>query len=288
MKVLFLFFLFVLLLVIFYCIAASLLKTPPFRASLAYKRPVKKTTAGILNSSVKWLARYIPMGMLQQAGLKKSLAAAGIPLTPKEYAAASVIPAILILLLTIPVFAVNPLLAVVPAVTAAYVCFHRYNTVYRKSDSRKLAIEKELPRFVAYMANELKSNRNVLELIDTYKANYSSPFTEELSITVSDMRTGNQEQALQRLETRINSPLLSELVRGLLSSLRGDDMATYFDNLGYKLADVWRQRLKQQTLKKEPKINLMSLILFIGSIITVFVVLGAAVFSSASLMGGMT
>ena len=286
MKYILLIFLSLSLIVGLYCAFSAALKVPPWKASLAYKRPVQKKSAGIISGCTKWLSRHIPVNKFRSEEIRKGLAAAGIAETPKEYLASAILPAAAALLTAVPAYFLNPLLAVIPAAFAVYLFLHRYNTMNRVSSSRKTAIEKELPRFVAYMANELKSNRNVLGLIDAYKANYDSPLTEELSITVADMRTGNQEQALQHLESRVNSPLLSELVRGLLSALRGDDMTLYFNNLSYKLSDVWRERLKQQALKKEPKIDMMSFLLFVCSIITVFIVLGVAVYSSAALMGG--
>lgn len=286
MKYILLILLFLFLFVALYCIAASLLKTPPWKASLAYKHPVKKKSAGIFSGAVKWLARYIPVDSYREAEIQRALSAAGMKETPKEYVAAAVVPSAAALLIAIPAYFINSLLAVIPVAFAVYLYIHKYNSANRQCSSRRTEIEKELPRFVAFMANELKSERNVLELIDTYKANYKSPLTEELSITVSDMRTGNQEQALHNLETRINSTMLSELVRGLQSEIRGNDMTLYFENLGYKMADVWKERLKQQALKKEPKLNMMSLMLFLCSVITVFIVLGFAVYSSASLMGG--
>ena len=274
------------LIVILYCLAAMALKTPPWKASLAYRHSVKKKSSGVFSGLVKWFTRYIPINSYREAEIQRSLSAAGMKETPKEYVASAVVPSASVLVIAIPAYFINPLLAVIPAAFAVYLYIHKYNTANRQCDSRRTAIEKELPRFVAYMANELKNERNVLELIDTYKANYNSPLTEELSITVSDMRTGNQEQALHNLETRINSPMLSELVRGLQSEIRGNDMTMYFENLGYKMADVWKERLKQQALKKEPKLNMMSLMLFLCSVITVFIVLGFAVYSSATLMGG--
>ncbi len=285
MRIPWLMLLFFFLFVALYCCAAILFGIPPWKASLAYKRPVKKKSPGIVSSCTKWLARHLPINRFREAEIQKGLDAAGIAVSPKEYVAAAVLPSAAALLAAVPAYFLNPLLAVIPLAFSVYLFFHKYHAADRQSDSRRMAIEKELPRFVAYMANELKNNRNVLELIDTYKANYTSPLTEELSVTVADMRTGNQEQALQNLEARINSSLLSELVRGLLSTLRGDDMTLYFDNLSYKLSDVWRERLKQQALKKEPKINMMSLLLFLSSVITVFVALGVAVYSSAALMG---
>ena len=43
----------------------------------------------------------------------------------------------------------------------------------------------------------------------------------ELDITTADMKSGNYETALTRLETRIGSPMLSDVVRGLISVIRG-------------------------------------------------------------------
>lgn len=272
------------LIVILYCIAALALKAPPWKASLAYRHQVRKKSSGVFSGLVKWFAQYIPINSYREAEVQRALNAAGMKETPKEYVAAAVVPSAAVLLIAVPVYFINSLLAVIPAAFAVYLYIHKYSFASRQCGSRRTVIEKELPRFVAFMANELKSERNVLELIDTYKANYNSPLTEELSITVSDMRTGNQEQALHNLETRINSPMLSELVRGLQSEIRGNDMTLYFENLGYKMADVWRERLKQQALKKEPKLNMMSLMLFLFSVATVFIVLGYAVLS-ASRMG---
>lgn len=44
----------------------------------------------------------------------------------------------------------------------------------------------------------------------------------ELDITTADMKSGNYKTALTRLETRIGSPMLSDLVRGLISVIRGE------------------------------------------------------------------
>lgn len=39
------------------------------------------------------------------------------------------------------------------------------------------------------------------------------------------MKTGNYENALIHFETRIGSPMLSDVIRGLIGVLRGDDPA---------------------------------------------------------------
>ncbi len=44
------------------------------------------------------------------------------------------------------------------------------------------------------------------------------------------MKSGNYETALTRFETRIQSPMLSDVVRGLISVIRGGDDALVFSS----------------------------------------------------------
>lgn len=284
-----LFLLFILLIIILYCIFANVLRLPSFKANRAFRQKStdkQHTITNMLDVFSKTAAKHLPMSVLKQAELKKVLQAANIVVTPKEYLAAAIVHSLLFLLFAIPLAFINHLLALIPIAFACYVFYSRYHSAFKVGDHRKIEIEKELPRFVAYMAHTLKSSHNLINMIDTYKANYHSALADELAFTVADMRTGNQERALQHLETRINSPLMGELVRGLLSASRGEDMSTYFDNLSYKLTEVCQQRLKEQALKKEPKIARMSYLLFGVAMISIFVILSVSVKSAFSMMGG--
>lgn len=280
---------FFLIVMAFYCLLATLFKLPTFRASSTmFKKPKKKkqgTLSSIANSFSKVVAKYIPVGMLKKAELEKTLRSADIKLTPQEYIANAVVKSVVFFIAASICLFINKVLAIISLVFAGYTFYRAYAEAGKQSNKRKLEIEKELPRFVSYMSNSLKSNRNIIDIIDVYKANYYSVLTEELAKTVADMRTGNEEKALQRFEVRINSPLLSELVRGMLSSIRGNDMTIYFENLNYKLSSVWQQRLRAQALKKEPKVTIMSYFLFGSSLITVFAILAAVLYKAVSTMG---
>lgn len=58
--------------------------------------------------------------------------------------------------------------------------------------------------------------------------------------------TGDYESALTRLESRVGSEMLSDVVHGLISVLRGDNTTVYWATLSVKFADIQRQHLKQQ------------------------------------------
>ena len=120
---------------------------------------------------------------------------------------------------------------------------------------RREDIEFELPRFVATLTQELKANRNVLLILETYKQNAGKSFKNELEITVADMKSGSYESALTRLETRLGSSQVSDVARGLIGVIRGDDSVVYFQMLSHDLKQLELQRLKTIAMKRPSKIR---------------------------------
>ena len=89
-----------------------------------------------------------------------------------------------------------------------------------------------------------KNSRDVLSMLEHYKGNAGEDFRRELDIVCADMRSGSYEAALTRFEARMNSPQLSDVVRGLIGVLRGDDGAMYFQMLTHDFKQAELQRLK--------------------------------------------
>ena len=67
----------------------------------------------------------------------------------------------------------------------------------------------------------------------------------ELEITIADMASGNEENALTRMESRIGSTMLSDVVRGLISVKRGDNGIMYFQKMCIRDRSLWFQHLPQ-------------------------------------------
>lgn len=61
------------------------------------------------------------------------------------------------------------------------------------------------------------------------------------------MRTGNYENALLHLQNRVGSTMLSDIIRGLIGTLRGDDQQMYFKMLSFDM-----RQIEQNNLKKKP------------------------------------
>jgi hypothetical protein len=75
-------------------------------------------------------------------------------------------------------------------------------------------------------------------------------FGAELDQTIADMKTGNYENALLKLEKRIGSPLMSDVIRGLIGVLRGDDQRVYFKMLTFDMRQLEQNNLKKEAMKR--------------------------------------
>ena len=76
--------------------------------------------------------------------------------------------------------------------------------------------------------------------------------------------------ALTRFEARLNSPMLSDVVRGLIGVLRGDDSTVYFQMLAHDFKQIELQRLKAQAQKIPPKIRVFSFVMLPCQSVPVF------------------
>ena len=120
---------------------------------------------------------------------------------------------------------------------------------------------------------ELKNSSDVLSMLEQYKENAGAAFRKELDIVCADMRSSSYEAALTRFEARLNSPQLSDVVRGLIGVLRGDDGAVYFQMLTHDFKQTELQRLKAKAAKIPPKIRVYSFAMRMCFLATYFAII---------------
>ena len=70
----------------------------------------------------------------------------------------------------------------------------------------------ELPRFVRTYNNSLKSSKDILKFMERYRKIAGDDFKYDLDILITDLKTGNTEEALQRFDERVNIPQLSTFI----------------------------------------------------------------------------
>ena len=231
------------------------------------KEKTKSIDILLLGLAVK-LAKYIPIDEYKRNRMKNTLNASGINMTPEEYMASAIVKAGLIALAVIPCLMILPLLAPIIAFLSILVYFKEIRKADEELKEKREKIEKELPRFVATITQELKASRDVLSMLENFKNNAGEDFANQLDILTADMRSSSYEAALTRFEARINSPMLSDITRGLIGVLRGDDGSMYFQMLSHDMKQLELQRLKAEAMKIPPKIRVFSFVMLMCFMMT--------------------
>jgi hypothetical protein len=244
-----------------YMILADLLKLPSRRSlkavSTVDKREKKKSKnfEVFINEISMKVGKLIKLTDYNKRKLSATLKSASINLAPETYIARAWVKAGLTLLFVIPALLFIPLLFPVVLFLAVAIYFKEIRSAEDAVKERREDIEYELARFVATLTQEFKASRNVLTILETYKLNAGPSFKKELEITVADMKSGSYESALTRFEARIGSSKLSDVIRGLIGVLRGDDGVVYFRMLTHDLKQMEIQRLKTLAMKRPGKIR---------------------------------
>ncbi|MBQ3663764.1 MAG: secretion protein F [Clostridia bacterium] len=250
-----------------FMITADTFHIPYLRTSMAMDRLArrqKEKTSQVdiwLKGLAVWIAGKLRLNEYRKAQLASDLRSAGIPLTPEMHIANSLVQSLLVGAGAIPFLFFMPFISAVLVGSAVFLYFYNARGVAEKIREKRRQIEFELPRFVAHIDKTLKHNRDVLAIIDSYKENAGDAMKSELEITAADMRSGNYEAALTRLESRVGSSMLSDTTRGLIGVLRGDDTDAYWSNLALKFSDYQRQLLKAEALKVPGKVRRLSMVL---------------------------
>lgn len=271
-------------------IAADLLRLPTLATQKAMlsagkqTRAKSKTTDTLLRNAAVRLSRYIHMDEYKKSRMANVLSAAGLSDSPELFTAMAIVKAMSIALCIIPCLIVLPLLVPIVLFTAILVYFKEIRKADKALAAKRGKIEQELPRFVATITQELKASRDVLSMLENFKRNAGEDFAAELDILTADMRSSSYEAALTRFEARFNSPMLSDITRGLIGVLRGDDSGIYFQMLSHDMKQLELQRLKAQAMKIPPKIRVFSFAMLMCFLMTYMAIIVYEIITS---LGGM-
>ena len=258
---------------------SGLMRLPTFKTSRVMmdrgkeEKPLSKTLDAFYMETAVKLAGYIHINAHKKSRMESVLRASGLGMTPEVYTAYAYVKAGSIFLLIIPALYVFPLSALFVILLGIMVYYREIQKAEEMLREKREKIEGELYRFVSTITQELKNSRDVLSMLEHYKENAGADFRRELDIVCADMRSSSYEAALTRFEARLNSPQLSDVVRGLIGVLRGDDGAVYFQMLTHDFKQAELQRLKAKAAKIPPKIRIYSFAMLMCFLATYFVII---------------
>ena len=240
------------------------MKTSKAVKSLSSKQKVKTSGLDVwLGNLASWLAKRIRINEFKRIQLEADLQTAQIKITPEMFKANAIVKALLIGVFAIPVLFIFPLLCPVIIFLAIFLYSREMKSIGNRIKEKRQKIENELPRLVFTIEKTLTHNRDVLYMLESYEKNAGPEMKHELGITIADMKSGNYEAAITRLEARVGSSMMSDVCRGLIGILRGDDNGLYWTSLSLKFNDIQRQQLRLEAQKVPRKVKRLSMCLLI-------------------------
>ena len=271
-------------------ILTDVLKIPKYPVSKAVKS-LGKTQNKKPNVLDVWLgdlanliASKLRLNEYKRLQLKIDLESADMSISPEQYVANAIVKALFIGVFAIPMLFISPLISFIIAIVAFVIYKGEYKKVGNIIKDKRRKIEAELPRLVSNIDKALTHSRDVLGILDSYREHAGEELKRELDITVADMRSGNYEVALTRLESRVGSAMLGDVTRGLISVIHGDKTDAYWSNLTLKFSDYQRNLLKNEANKAPRRVRRLSMILLICFMLVYVVVIGQVLISS---LGGV-
>lgn len=269
-----------------FLLLSGLLHLPTLRTSRVMMdaaredKKLSKTVDALYMDGAARLSGYIRINDYKRSRMNNVLRASGLGITPEVYMAHAYLKAGSIFILVIPALYIFPLAAILLVLLGVMVYYRETRKAEEMLREKREQVEGELYRFASTITQELKNSRDVLSMLEHYKENAGPMFRRELDIVCADMRSGSYEAALTRFEARLNSPQLSDVVRGLIGVIRGDDGAVYFQMLTHDFKQAELQRLKAKAAKIPPKIRVFSFAMLVCFLATYFAIIGYEIIRS--------
>jgi hypothetical protein len=277
----------VLLSVGFYQFTGGSLHYPP-RASVKAIEKLTGKKSTLRDRICFCLARRIEplvhLSPYRKSRLQKELAAAGKTISPEFHTAIAIASAGLFLIAGLVML---PMVPFSSAGLFAYAVlrFFKLRKV-KDSDEHRKKIEAETPRFTSYIVQSSTHRQAVPGMIQGYREIAGVALGAELDILLTDMRTKNNEAALIDFESRIDSTLVSELVRGLIGLEHGENMQAYLINVEARMNQHEIAALKREAEERPEKLTPVGWLLLASILGNVCVVYGNQLYQNFKLFGG--
>ena len=240
-----------------YQVLHALLDLPSHKAveairNLHGKRSLTQRLQDGLLPLARLLAKLFPMSEYRLRRMEADFSRLRISQTPQEFVSTLLARSLLLTsigLLYIP-FGI-PWLSLLTAVTALLSYFQSMQTIRKKVEAQNREIEAELPRLVETLTYSLQENRDLVAFFEKYRHVSGKALGVELDRFIVELKTGNQEAALRRMDARLSLPSFSALCAVLCGVYQGIDQQTSLLVLEQDMRARERETLRR-TMEKRP------------------------------------
>lgn len=250
-------------------------------AAMAIRHRASKPLSGIevvIQRLAGILEPHIDMDPIKRSHLEETLSSLAHTETPEVWQARTLARAVVMAVAALPVLALSFFWGMaVMLLFGIFTYWQQGENLKKEMNARRQLIERELPQFASTIRQSLNNTHDVVTILETYRKVCGPALRGEITRTLNDIMTGNAERALKALESRVSSPKLSQVIRGLIAVLRGDDQRFYFDMLAAEFRKSQNEEVEKELLKRPSQLNPYMVLLFICIVLMAAASLGGYV-----------
>ena len=219
---------------------------------------LKKVFIGI---PAKFLARFINIDMYKRAKMDRDLDRVGYKETPEEFYASAIVKGIYFILLGIILILLNmTIFGVGMMVISIFIYLSSIDKLNDKLKERNEQIMKELPTFIRTYNNTLKQSKDFLKFAINYREIAKPNFHYDLDVLITDLKTMDEESALNRFANRINISHLTQFTNAVIANSKGSDQSVYFQQLNHDMNMLAIENVKREIDKRPDKVKPMTML----------------------------
>lgn len=275
-----------------FMIADETLKLPPIatakgiRLASKSKQSINETLINMLVMPVvKLISPFFIIAPFKEKRMEKQLRRAGIPLSPKEYIARSCVMSLSVFTITYLMLACTMSnMRFISIILAVVVFFHFHGEVKDKLKEKDRLIEAELPKFIRAIVQGMKTEKDIIKLLETYQTISGIGLKYDIEVLIMDLKSGNFEEGMIEFDKRLGNSYVSRLSKALIAVNRGDDQDSM---LNYLLSDMGllAKEMMQRELNKRPgRVKMLVIPIVFMAVVALFYVIGSNLFNS---LGGI-
>lgn len=254
----------------------------PARRALRLRAPKRLTQSRILQRRLAdKLAPALDLDPIKRSQTEMMLRNLGHAETPELFHATAIAQSAYFVTLSSAALLISVPLGLGIMIFCGFWFYNRQTgSLERELAEKRAAIERELPQFASTICQSLGSTRDIVAILTSYRRVCGPTLAREIDKTLNDIMTGNAQRAIHALEARIASPKLSQLTRGLLAVLRGDDQRQYFDVLAGEFRKSQDEAIERELLRRPHKLYPYMGVLFVFLILMMIAAVGADLVNS--------
>lgn len=206
----------------------------------------------------KYLSKYIYLEKFTAQKLQKDLEKVGYKnKTCQQYVAEIIVIAFTFVALTLGIWILGLYIVSIGCglVGLAFTVNKGYELPEKITEINS-QIEFELPQFIRSFSQALEGEKDIIKILEKYRQICGQAFSYDLDVLITDLKTGNMEEALYKFDERLNIPIVTSFVSGLIGTAKGIDQKVFFYILERDIKMLSLKNLNKALEKRPNKIKI--------------------------------